>query len=236
VDVDFPAVWRALGPYDAIVQAGGRCNRNGRLKPEEAQVHVFRTEDDKLPPGVYQTATNQTELLRKMEAADPHDPASFETYFRLLYQLSVPDECEIQREREQLHFEKVHDLFNFIDADTLPLLVAEQYNPETKRNDPVLVKADPAQTVQQLLDAVTARYPAFITRAEWRLVQRHIANLSHRDKKTAPFVAGNAKLVFKDDDPRRGLYRLVSSSLYEGTLHGAGLDVSGQLGNFDYLL
>lgn len=33
-----------------------------------------------------------------------------------------------------------------------------------------------------------------------------------------------------------GLYRLVSSSLYEGTLRGAGLDVSGHLGDFDQCL
>ncbi len=32
------------------------------------------------------------------------------------------------------------------------------------------------------------------------------------------------------------LRMVVSSSLYEGTLHGTGLDVSGQLGNFDYCL
>ncbi|MEK7686468.1 MAG: CRISPR-associated endonuclease Cas3'' [Verrucomicrobiota bacterium] len=58
----------------------------------------------------------------------------------------------------------------------------------------------------------------------------------HRDKKTVPFVAKDAELVFKDDDPRRGLYRLVSSSLYEGIPHGAGLDVSGKLGHFEYCL
>lgn len=221
VDVDFPVVWRALGPYDAIVQAAGRCNRNGRLKPEEAQVHVFRTDDDKLPPGVYQTATNQTELLRKMAASNPHDPGSFETYFRLLYQLSVPDECEIQREREQLHFEQVHDRFNFIESFTTPLVVAE-YD-----------LASGHVSLRSLCGAATAK--GFLTPKEWQLIQPHLMQLDYRDKRTTEFNRTATDLVFRSDDPLTGLRRLTHFSAYNGGLHGCGLDVD-QIGSFETIL
>ncbi|MBE7504372.1 MAG: CRISPR-associated helicase Cas3' [Verrucomicrobiales bacterium] len=221
VDVDFPAVWRALGPYDAIVQAAGRCNRNGRLKPEEAQVHVFRTEDDKLPPGVYQTATSQTELLRKMAAANPHDPHSFETYFRLLYQLSVPDDCEIQKHREQLRFEEVSKLFKFIESFTVPIIVAE-YN-----------LADGRIAIREMCEQATRE--GFLTPAEWQQVQPHIVQLDYRDKRTARFNHVATAKMFSNDDDVTGLRRLTHFSAYEGGLHGCGLDVD-QVGSFETVL
>lgn len=221
VDVDFPSVWRALGPYDAIVQAAGRCNRNGRLKPQEAQVHVFRTEDDKLPPGVYQTATNQTELLRKMAAANPHDPMSFDIYFRLLYQLSVPEECEIQRERAQLHFEQVHDRFDFIEAFSTPIVVAEYDLPSLRVG------------LKELCETGSAK--GFLTPAEWNLIQPHLVQLDYRDKRAAQFSRIATALVFRDDNELTGLRRLTHFSAYDGGLHGCGLDVD-QVGGFETIL
>jgi len=226
VDVDFPAVWRALGPYDAIVQAAGRCNRNGCLKPEEAQVHVFRTEDDALPPGVYQTATNQTHLLRKINAANPHDPQSFETYFRFLYQLSVPDECEIQREREQLHFEKVSDLFRFIDTFTVPLITPRWLDPETGSERDNLVRIDQAD---QPLSAwiQRERIKGFLLPLEWRVIQPHLLNLDLRDEKQRTVLNQCAKPAFpKEKSAEATLWILTACSLYEGGLHGAGLNAA----------
>ena len=226
VDVDFPAVWRALGPYDAIVQAAGRCNRNGRLKPEEAQVHVFRTEDDRLPPGVYQTATNQTELLRKMRAADPHDPASFETYFRLLYQLSVPDECEIQHEREQLHFEKVSDLFRFIDTFTAPVIIPRWLDPQTISEQDNLIRIA-QQDVLLPAWIEKERTKGFLLPLEWRYIQPHILNLDLRDGKQRTFLNQCAKPAFPKEKPAEAtLWILTACSLYQGGLHGAGLDAT----------
>ena len=129
VDVDFPIVWRALGPLDSIVQAAGRCNRENRLRdasgnPALGEVIVFRPEDNTLPPGVYRTATDITaSLLAQVEAdALATDHKLFERYFDRLYQL-VPNDNNIQNERGKLHFRKVAELGLVIQNDTQPVIV-----------------------------------------------------------------------------------------------------------------
>ena len=72
VDVDFPLVLRALAPLDAIVQAAGRADREGRLTAAlggrpGGKLVVFRPEDHKLPPNDYKEAAGITEALVKDE-------------------------------------------------------------------------------------------------------------------------------------------------------------------------
>ncbi len=205
VDVDFPEAWRAFGPYDSIVQVAGRCNRNGK-KETLGIVHVFHPTEDHMPlKGVYRTATSQTDLLRKMRLADPDNPDSFEDYFRLLYQLTVPDECLIQKNRGQWRFKEVHQLFKFIDDDTVSVLVLNQ----------TIEGQDYPTVVKEAYDAASER--GFFLREDWRRMQGCIINLPHY-KLTELQAARLLGPALKGED---SLW--LWSGAYDGGLDGVGL-------------
>lgn len=134
VDVDFPAVWRAMGPLDSIVQVAGRCNRKGRFPPAESFVRVFTPADvKKLPQGIYSTATQQaaSTLLRLGEGAAEKlstSPDIFRDYFTELYAITStdydrPGQASIQEERANLHFRKVAEKAKVIEDDGQPVII-----------------------------------------------------------------------------------------------------------------
>jgi CRISPR-associated endonuclease/helicase Cas3 len=126
VDLDFPAVYRALAPLDSLVQAAGRCNRN-MLYPK-GQVYIFKPIPFVLPDGVYKSATIKTENWLK-RGVDLHSSQTFLDYFAQVYSSLVStDAKKIQALRQEFNYAQVADAFAVIEPDTVSVLI-RHYEP-----------------------------------------------------------------------------------------------------------
>ena len=123
VDLDFPIVLRALGPLDGVIQAAGRCNREGRLAAG-GRVVVFRPADGGLPPGEYRIATGIAREMLGSGSLDLDHPATPREYFARLYGTRRPDPLDIQRLRRDLLYPEVAKKFRMIRDETHSVVVA----------------------------------------------------------------------------------------------------------------
>ena len=122
VDLDFPLVYRAIAPLDRIVQAAGRCNREGKL--DKGEVVIFNPHDGKLPTNEYKKAVKQTENLLKSQNIDLHDPNIFSKYFELLYQTIDKERGKkIQKDRRSFDYPEVAKNFKLIPDDSTPVVI-----------------------------------------------------------------------------------------------------------------
>lgn len=138
VDVDFPRVFRALAPLDAVAQAAGRCNRNGLQ--EEGLVRVFLPEDDGkplYPPGGYDQGASATLTLLRQHGPEGMDIQStdlFREYYLLLYDLRGITEGDRGKARKLAEaiqardFSQTAELYRLIDQDAVNVVVP--YDPK----------------------------------------------------------------------------------------------------------
>ena len=130
VNLDFPFVIRALAPLDSIIQAAGRCNREGFCK--EGRVIVFCPEGSGTPPGAYRTATQVAQAVLG-EKRDMDDPDMVKTYFGRLFQSVSTDEAKIQARRRQFDFPEVAKRFRMIDDETESVIITDYGTAEERQ-------------------------------------------------------------------------------------------------------
>lgn len=121
VDVDFPLVLRALGPLDRVVQAAGRCNREGKLSA--GRVVIFAPAEGGLPPGAYRVGAQITRTLMRGEPPDMHDPALYTRYFQDYYRQVNLDEPDVQAARRRLDYPETDSRFRMIEDDAASVVV-----------------------------------------------------------------------------------------------------------------
>jgi CRISPR-associated endonuclease/helicase Cas3 len=84
VDLDFPVVYRALAGLDSLVQAAGRCNREGKLLPAMGKVFYFAS-PKQAPPGLMRKGEQACREIIGTGGALEFDPQAFVNYFQLFF-------------------------------------------------------------------------------------------------------------------------------------------------------
>ena len=126
VDIDLPIVYRAMSGLDSIVQAGGRCNREGK-RPAPGEVHVFSLSDGSKAIGAIAQGQHATRFLLDNDKEPTRSSMPLElieAYYNCYYASiesfdtkdigeNLYDEDEAKRWR--FDFEQASDAFRLID-------------------------------------------------------------------------------------------------------------------------
>lgn len=131
VDLDFSVLYRALAPLDSIVQAAGRCNRNGRNSM--GRVVVFRPEDSRMP---YPDDWYNNAAVTVQEMDPPfsiHDPEKIREYYRRLFDGSV-DKPELRKAIEARSFSQTAAQYKLIENTGARVIVPYDGDPKLFRH------------------------------------------------------------------------------------------------------
>lgn len=117
VDIDFPVVYRQLAGLDSILQAAGRCNREGKAK--EGETTVFFFQDDHQASFLRFASDTMKDLISLYPDADWLSPDTMRKYYeKLYYRTPCFDTNRVGKLLENpksCHFEEASDKFHLID-------------------------------------------------------------------------------------------------------------------------
>ena len=128
VDIDFPVVYRQEAGLDSILQAAGRCNREGNNSI--CTTYVFSLAKERNLPRDIQAANYARLNLDK--SSDWFAPSTMKEYFKQLYCRTVSfDKKDIKEslyKREELYFAEGAEKFQLIEETDISVIVYWKYS------------------------------------------------------------------------------------------------------------
>ncbi len=130
VDVDFPAVFREEAGLDSILQAAGRCNREGKRSSLESVVTIFQAENR--PPHLFEIPIGAARYVLSHRDDIASEEAIHEYFSELIY-LKGEDELDKKQilkkmQREFFPFKGVAEQFKLIENDMKTIFIPNEEN------------------------------------------------------------------------------------------------------------
>lgn len=179
VDVDFPAVLRAEAGLDAIAQAAGRCNREGRRTAESSEVLVFASANtDWAPPPELKLFAEAFRTVERQHRDDLLALDTVQAYFKELYWRKGDEQLDKHRllgllkasNHESLPLETLAAKFQMIESAMRPIIIP--FIAGTDRLDPfvedVLRDLEYAPASARKLQPYLVQVPKYAYDALWK--------------------------------------------------------------------
>lgn len=162
VDIDFPVVYRQEAGLDSMIQAAGRCNREGKMyKP--GVLNIFSLKEGGAMPAGFISSANQARLNMK-QGLDPFGAEAMQEYFSQLTRRTESFDRDKTYEllgMNQLNFQTASEEFRLIKDDSVPVVVVWEDSEKWIKRYKIV---GPKKDVMRALYQYTVSLPRFRAR------------------------------------------------------------------------